>query len=302
MGEGARGARARERRGRAGARRHHPRLRARLRREGRRLPPHPLEPGRRADHRGDPRARLDDAGLIARRHRLHQRPRHRHARERQDGVAWAAWPCSASACKRVPISSNKSMIGHTLTAAGAVEAVLSLLTIRERPHPADDQLHTCRTRPSRSTWCRTKPAMRRCRTCCRTRSASAARTPASSSARSRRRRPGRAGLLAPSQPPGQRCRDASSSPAAAKGVGAAIVRALVEAGHDVDFTYRSSGDAADALVDELQAAHPGRKRSRRMRSIWPIRARSTSSARRSRARPSSASSTTPASPTTRLPP
>jgi 3-oxoacyl-[acyl-carrier-protein] synthase II len=30
---------------------------------------------------------------------------------------------------KVPISSNKSMIGHTLTAAGAVEAVLSLLTI-----------------------------------------------------------------------------------------------------------------------------------------------------------------------------
>jgi len=31
--------------------------------------------------------------------------------------------------KSVPISSNKSMIGHTLTAAGAVEAVVSLLTI-----------------------------------------------------------------------------------------------------------------------------------------------------------------------------
>jgi 3-oxoacyl-[acyl-carrier-protein] synthase II len=31
--------------------------------------------------------------------------------------------------KQVPISSNKSMIGHTLTAAGAVEAVMSLLTI-----------------------------------------------------------------------------------------------------------------------------------------------------------------------------
>ncbi|SFG69239.1 beta-ketoacyl-ACP synthase [Methylobacterium gossipiicola] len=30
---------------------------------------------------------------------------------------------------RLPISSNKSMIGHTLTAAGAIEAVISLLTI-----------------------------------------------------------------------------------------------------------------------------------------------------------------------------
>ncbi|NIX75373.1 SDR family oxidoreductase [Microvirga terricola] len=43
-----------------------------------------------------------------------------------------------------------------------------------------------------------------------------------------------------------------------KGVGAAIVRALAASGHDVDFTYRSSGDAATALADELMAAHPGR--------------------------------------------
>jgi 3-oxoacyl-[acyl-carrier-protein] synthase II len=32
---------------------------------------------------------------------------------------------------RIPISSNKSMIGHTLTAAGAVEAVISIKTIRD---------------------------------------------------------------------------------------------------------------------------------------------------------------------------
>ncbi len=56
----------------------------RLRRDGRRLPPHPLEPGRQADHRLHPqcagRCRPD-----ARRHRLHQCARHRHAGERQDG-------------------------------------------------------------------------------------------------------------------------------------------------------------------------------------------------------------------------
>jgi NAD(P)-dependent dehydrogenase (short-subunit alcohol dehydrogenase family) len=43
-----------------------------------------------------------------------------------------------------------------------------------------------------------------------------------------------------------------------KGVGAAIVRALAVAGHDVDFTYRSSGDAAALLATDLMAAHPGR--------------------------------------------
>lgn len=44
----------------------------------------------------------------------------------------------------------------------------------------------------------------------------------------------------------------------AKGVGAAIVCALAAAGHDVDFTYRSSSDQALALAEEISAAHPGR--------------------------------------------
>ncbi|MCO5090559.1 SDR family oxidoreductase [Bosea sp. (in: a-proteobacteria)] len=43
----------------------------------------------------------------------------------------------------------------------------------------------------------------------------------------------------------------------AKGVGAAIVRALAAAGHDVDFTFRSSAEQALALADEIAAAHPG---------------------------------------------
>lgn len=37
--------------------------------------------------------------------------------------------------KNVPISSNKSMIGHTLSAAGAVEAVFTLLTLRNQRIP-----------------------------------------------------------------------------------------------------------------------------------------------------------------------
>jgi len=37
--------------------------------------------------------------------------------------------------KGVPISSNKSMIGHTLSAAGAVEAVITLLTLHHQRIP-----------------------------------------------------------------------------------------------------------------------------------------------------------------------
>jgi 3-oxoacyl-[acyl-carrier-protein] synthase II len=37
--------------------------------------------------------------------------------------------------KSLPISSNKSMIGHTLSAAGAVEAVFSLLTLQNQRIP-----------------------------------------------------------------------------------------------------------------------------------------------------------------------
>jgi 3-oxoacyl-[acyl-carrier protein] reductase len=44
----------------------------------------------------------------------------------------------------------------------------------------------------------------------------------------------------------------------AKGVGAAIVRALAAAGHDIDFTYRSSAAQAEALAAEIAADYPGR--------------------------------------------
>ena len=46
--------------------------------------------------------------------------------------------------KTLPMSSNKSMIGHTLSAAGAVEAVFSLLTLAAPAHPADHQLQGAR--------------------------------------------------------------------------------------------------------------------------------------------------------------
>lgn len=40
------------------------------------------------------------------------------------------------------------------------------------------------------------------------------------------------------------------------GLGAAIVRSLALAGHDVAFTYRSSASQANALVDELSSGRP----------------------------------------------
>jgi 3-oxoacyl-[acyl-carrier protein] reductase len=44
-----------------------------------------------------------------------------------------------------------------------------------------------------------------------------------------------------------------------RGLGAAIVKALAAAGHDVTFTYRSSGDAAEAAAKALAMAHPGQR-------------------------------------------
>jgi 3-oxoacyl-[acyl-carrier-protein] synthase II len=37
--------------------------------------------------------------------------------------------------EQIPVSSNKSMVGHTLSAAGAVEAVFSLLTLEHQRIP-----------------------------------------------------------------------------------------------------------------------------------------------------------------------
>ncbi len=42
-----------------------------------------------------------------------------------------------------------------------------------------------------------------------------------------------------------------------RGLGSAIVRALAAAGNDGTFTSRSASAEADALIKELQAAHPG---------------------------------------------
>jgi 3-oxoacyl-[acyl-carrier protein] reductase len=44
-----------------------------------------------------------------------------------------------------------------------------------------------------------------------------------------------------------------------RGLGAAIVKTLASAGHDVTFTYRSSADESEAIVKALTTAHPEQK-------------------------------------------
>ena len=87
----------------------------------------------------------------------------------------------------VPISSNKSMIGHTLTAAGAIEAVFSVKTMQSGVIPPTINYKV----PDPSITLDVVPnvarASRRSARCSPTPSASAARTPAWSSPPSRRR-------------------------------------------------------------------------------------------------------------------
>ena len=84
----------------------------------------------------------------------------------------------------IPVSSNKSMIGHTLTAAGAVEAVFSLQTILTGTLPPTINYQN----PDPSIVLDVVPNVKRdaqVTPCCRTPSASAARTPALSWPRNR---------------------------------------------------------------------------------------------------------------------
>ncbi len=78
----------------------------------------------------------------------------------------------------VPISSNKSMIGHTLTSSGAIEAVFSVQDHAERRHPADDQLQGARSDHQSRRRAQSRARAEGRRRCSPTPSASAARTPA----------------------------------------------------------------------------------------------------------------------------
>jgi 3-oxoacyl-[acyl-carrier-protein] synthase II len=85
------------------------------------------------------RAALDDAGLTP--DRIDTINAHGTSTPENDKME--ALGCQAVFGERVPpITSNKSMVGHTLTAAGAVEAVFSLLSIRHGRVPPTINYHT----------------------------------------------------------------------------------------------------------------------------------------------------------------
>ena len=80
------------------------------------------------------------------------------------------------AAYKVPISSTKSMMGHLIAAAGSVEAIVCLLTIRDGVAAADDQPRQPRPRVRPRLHPPRGPAQERSTSRCRTASASAART------------------------------------------------------------------------------------------------------------------------------
>ena len=147
----------------------------RLRRDGRRLPPHPLEPGRQADHRLHPQR--------ARR----RRPRRpttsttsiRTAPARRRTTRWKRLGVTAVFGERAKthadlvqqVDDRPHAVGGGRGRGGVLAA-----DARAPAHPADHQLRGARSRRSRSTWCRTWRATPRCGTSSPIRSASAART------------------------------------------------------------------------------------------------------------------------------
>ncbi|MCB1418804.1 MAG: beta-ketoacyl-ACP synthase, partial [Notoacmeibacter sp.] len=76
------------------------------------------------------RAALADAGMEGR--TVGYVNAHGTSTPENDKMEWLALSTVfGDAMKSIPVSSNKSMIGHTLSAAGAIEAAFSLMTMRE---------------------------------------------------------------------------------------------------------------------------------------------------------------------------
>ena len=110
--------------------------------------------------------RLRDARHQRRRGRSRQRARHGHAAERSSPRRAAFAASSATALAPIPVTSIKSMIGHCLGAAGAVEAAVARADRRARRDPADDSPRRDRRRRADSTSSPTRRASSRLRVAC----------------------------------------------------------------------------------------------------------------------------------------
>ena len=246
------------------------------------VPPHAVEPGGKADHRLHPQRarrcgrRPEDVDYI----NAHGTSTPENDKMEHLGVSTVF----GERMKDIPISSIKSMIGHTLTAAGTIEAAASILTLQHQKLPPTIN-YTCPIQRSRSTWCRTSRAMPGSTgSCLVLRLRRSERVPGDDAG---------AGMTGKAIP------NRVLVTGGGRGIGAAIVRTLAAAGHDVLFTYRTderarrrwpaevagkSGRAIDIARLDLadKTAVDGVRRGARWRGT-----------------PSTASSTTPASPTTR---